>query len=64
MGYLFETRDSNAINKDSFDEQVTVITAEGNISDIEAFRDNYNNYLTGFRMQNLNLLILSDKTID
>ena len=45
---FFETRDSNAINKDSFDEQVTVVTAEGNISGIEAFRDYYNNYLTGF----------------
>jgi predicted ester cyclase len=45
---FFETRDPNAINKDSFDEQVTVVTAEGNISGIEAFRDYYNNYLTGF----------------
>ncbi len=25
---FFETRDSNAINTDSFDEQVTVVTAE------------------------------------
>lgn len=45
---FFENRDSNAINTDSFDEQVTVVTAEGNITGIEAFRDYYNNYLTGF----------------
>jgi len=45
---FFETRDPKAINSDSFDEQVTVVTAEGNITGIEAFRDYYNNYLTGF----------------
>ena len=45
---FFETRDSNAINTDSFDEQVTVVTASGNITGIDAFRDYYNNYLTGF----------------
>ncbi len=45
---FFETRDSSAINTDSFDEQVTAVTAEGNITGIEAFRDYYNNYLTGF----------------
>ena len=45
---FFETRDSGAINTDSFDEQVTVVTASGNITGIDAFRDYYNNYLTGF----------------
>ena len=45
---FFETRDSNAINTDSFDEQVTVVTATGNISGIDGFREYYNNYLTGF----------------
>ena len=45
---FFETRDSGAINTDSFDEQVTVVTAYGNITGINAFRDYYNNYLTGF----------------
>ena len=45
---FFETRDSNAINTDNFDEQVTVVTANGNITGIEGFREYYNNYLTGF----------------
>ena len=45
---FFETRDSGAINTDSFDEQATVVTATGNITGIDAFRDYYNNYLTGF----------------
>ena len=35
--FFFETRDSNAINTDSFDEQVTVVTASGNITGIKAF---------------------------
>jgi|TARA_B100000768_G_scaffold136665_1_gene127638 hypothetical protein len=45
---FFVNRDSRAINTDSFDEQVTVVTASGNITGIDAFRDYYNNYLTGF----------------
>ncbi len=45
---FFENRDSNAINTDSFDEQVTVVTASGNITGIDGFREYYNNYLTGF----------------
>lgn len=45
---FFETRNSKAINTDSFNEQATVVTASGNITGIEAFRDYYNNYLTGF----------------
>ena len=53
---FFETRDSNAINTDSFDEQVTVVTAEGNITGIEAFRDYYNNYLTGLSDAKFNVV--------
>ena len=53
---FFETRDSGAINTDSFDEQVTVVTAEGNITGIEAFRDYYNNYLTGFSDAEFNFI--------
>ena len=53
---FFETRDSNAINTDSFDEQVTVVTSEGNITGIEAFRDYYNNYLTGFSDAQFNFI--------
>ncbi len=45
---FFDTRDSSAINTDSFDEQATVVTAEGNITGIEAFREYYGNYLIGF----------------
>jgi len=45
---FFETRDRGAINTDSFDEQVTAVTAEGNVTGIEAFREYYGNYLTGF----------------
>ena len=33
---------------ESFDENVTVVTASGDITGIDAFRDYYNNYLTGF----------------
>lgn len=53
---FFETRDSSAINTDSFDEQVTAVTAEGNITGIEAFRDYYNNYLTGFSDAKFNFI--------
>jgi len=45
---FFETRDSGAINTDSFDEQATVVTTSGDITGIDAFRDYYNNYLKGF----------------
>ncbi|MDG1329138.1 MAG: ester cyclase [Flavobacteriaceae bacterium] len=45
---FFETRNSKALNTNSFNEQATVVTASGNITGIEAFRDYYNNYLTGF----------------
>ena len=53
---FFETRDPNAINTDSFDEQVTVVTAEGNITGIDGFRDYYNNYLTGFSDAEFNFI--------
>ncbi len=53
---FFETRDSSAINTDSFHEQVTAVTAEGNITGIEAFRDYYNNYLTGFSDAEFNFI--------
>ena len=53
---FFETRDSNAINSDSFDEQATIVTAEGNITGIDAFRDYYNNYLTGFSDAEFNFI--------
>ena len=45
---FFENRDPSAVNTDSFDENVTVVTASGDIKGIDAFRDYYNNYLTGF----------------
>jgi predicted ester cyclase len=45
---VFEKRDINLINTDSFDAQVTVVTAQGDIEGIDAFRAYYNNYLTGF----------------
>ena len=45
---FFDNRESGALNTESFDEQVTVVTASGNITGIDAFRDYYNNYLTGF----------------
>ena len=53
---FFETRDPNAINTDSFDEQVTVVTAEENITGIDGFRDYYNNYLTGFSDAEFNFI--------
>jgi predicted ester cyclase len=53
---FFETRDSSAINTDSFDEQATVVTADGNITGLEAFRDYYNNYLTGFSDAEFNFI--------
>ena len=45
---VFLDRDINLINTDSFDEQATVVTATGDITGIDSFRDYYNNYLTGF----------------
>jgi len=53
---FFENRDSNAINTDSFDEQVTVVTASGNITGIDGFREYYNNYLTGFSDAEFNFI--------
>ena len=45
---VFEKRDINLINTDSFDAQATVVTAQGDVEGIDAFRAYYNNYLTGF----------------
>ena len=45
---IFEKRDINLINTDSFDSQATVVTAQGDVEGIDAFRAYYNNYLTGF----------------
>ena len=45
---VFEKRDINLINTDSFDLQATVVTAQGDVEGIDAFRAYYNNYLTGF----------------
>jgi len=36
---FFENRDPSAINTESFDEQVTVVTASGDVTGIDAFRD-------------------------
>tara|TARA_B100000780_G_scaffold34208_1_gene21330 strand:+ start:2950 stop:3453 length:504 start_codon:yes stop_codon:yes gene_type:complete len=45
---VFAERDINLINSDSFDENVTVVTATGDLTGIDLFKDYYNNYLTGF----------------
>ena len=45
---VFLERDINLINSDSFDENVIVVTATGNLNGIDAFKGYYNNYLTGF----------------
>jgi hypothetical protein len=45
---IFAERDINLINSDSFDENVTVVTATGDLTGIDLFKDYYNNYLTGF----------------
>ena len=45
---FFENRDPSAINTESFDEQVTVVTSSGDVTGIDAFRDYYSNYLTAF----------------
>ena len=45
---VFESRDITLINTDSFDAQATVVTAQGDVVGIDAFRAYYNNYLTGF----------------
>jgi len=60
---FFDTRDSKAINTDSFDEQVTVVTASGNITGIDAFRNYYNNYLTGFSDAEFTFIDVLDKGI-
>ncbi len=46
--HVFENRDISLVNTDSFDSEVSVITSTGKITGIDAFRDYYNNYLTGF----------------
>ena len=53
---FFDNRDPSAVNLDSFDENVTVVTAEGNITGIDGFRDYYNNYLTGFSDAEFNFI--------
>lgn len=45
---VMNDRDINLINTNSFDSEVTVITAIGQITGIEGFKAYYNNYLTGF----------------
>ncbi len=45
---VFKNRDISLVNKDSFDSEVYVLTSAVKISGIDAFRDYYNNYLTGF----------------
>ena len=45
---VFTERDISLIDTLFFDPKVTVITQNGNIEGIEAFKDFYNNYLDGF----------------
>lgn len=45
---VFSKRDINVISELNFDAEATLVTATGNITGIEGFRDYYNNYLTGF----------------
>lgn len=45
---VVEERNTGIIDTSFFDPNVIVITQEGNIEGIEAFKDFYNNYLTGF----------------
>ena len=45
---VFEKRDISLINTDRFDSQAIVVTAQGNVEGIDAFRAYFNNYLTGF----------------
>ena len=45
---VFLDRDINLIDSESFDDQATVVTATGNITGLDSFRDYYNNFLTGF----------------
>ena len=45
---FFSKRDINVISDLNFDAEATLVTATGNITGIEGFRDYYNNYLTGF----------------
>jgi|TARA_Y100000385_G_scaffold66726_1_gene66434 steroid delta-isomerase-like uncharacterized protein len=45
---VFLERDINLIDSESFDENVTVVTATGNVTGIDSFKGYYNNYLTGF----------------
>ncbi|MDC0593488.1 ester cyclase, partial [Flavobacteriaceae bacterium] len=45
---VFIDRDINLIDSESFDDQATVVTATGNITGLDSFRDYYNNFLTGF----------------
>ena len=47
-GKIMNDRDIDLINTDSFDPEVTVITATGPITGVEGFKAYYNSYLTGF----------------
>ena len=45
---VFEKRDMSLINTDHFDSEAIVVTAQGNVEGIDAFRAYFNNYLMGF----------------
>ena len=44
----FLNGDTSVVNSDNFTEDVVVVTAEGNITGIEAVKNHYMNYLIGF----------------
>ena len=62
---IINGRQIDLINLDSFDEGVTAVAAspDGDIVGLENFKSHYSNYITGFLMQNLQLLMLSVKGI-
>ncbi len=45
---IFFTGDTSIVNSDRFQEDVVVVTAQGDITGIDATRNYYYNFLTGF----------------
>lgn len=45
---IINKREIDKINETNFDENITLITAPENVVGIQAFKDYYQNYLTGF----------------
>ena len=53
---IFFTGDTSIVNSDRFQEDVVVVTAQGDITGIDATRNYYYNFLTGFSNSEFTIL--------